>query len=61
MIAFGTQNFDTADRSMFWRYILAGQYELDMVDGVEVVIMADQKKAADIAGLALDITVYNSE
>jgi len=64
MIGFGTDNLDMNSPSRFWRHILLdGEYDLvmasgDKVIGPEIVVMADQAKAADIAALAKDITVY---
>jgi hypothetical protein len=66
MIGFGTSNLDTDNPSYFWRLILRGGYELTMANsghivGPEIVVMADQEKAADIADLVKNkIAVYEN-
>ena len=54
----------SVERSLLWkRHILSEEYDLDMasngdVIGAEVVIMADQVRAAEIADLAPNLVVY---
>lgn len=63
IIGFGTGNTE----SLFWRHIVKdGNFDLDMdlqgnVVGPEILVMADQEKAADIADLARDIVVYRKK
>lgn len=62
IIGFGTGNTE----SLFWRHIIDGGFDLEMdlkgnVVGPEILVMADQEKAADIASLVRDIVVYRKK
>lgn len=66
-IGFSTSDLDSAHKSLFWRHILSGAYDLKMVlsgnvIGPEIVVMGDQEKAADIACLVANrIPIYEKE